>query len=169
MNKPLVYQALILAICMSIGGCSGEQKKQSPEDILQDIKKKSASASKKEPLKIPKLPEKIQYQERRVLTPFRESSQVQQRSSSDRVAPLQGYPLNMLTLVGTITDGDRVYAYVATPDHMIHRVDVNDILGDKKGRVAKIENDRIEVDVVEEIEKQQPKRSIFVLELKDEP
>lgn len=65
--------------------------------------------------------------------------------------PLERFPLDSLVVVGTITINGEIYGLVQEPEkkHMIHRVRVNDRLGENYGRIIAI-TDR-QIDVVEMI------------------
>jgi type IV pilus assembly protein PilP len=52
--------------------------------------------------------------------------------------PLQHFPLDALTMVGTLSAGPNLWALVRTPDHSTHRVQVGDYMGEHYGKVVRI-------------------------------
>jgi type IV pilus assembly protein PilP len=52
--------------------------------------------------------------------------------------PLQHFPLDALTMVGTLSAGPSLWALVRTPDHSTHRVQVGDYMGEHYGKVVRI-------------------------------
>ncbi|MDN5872852.1 MAG: pilus assembly protein PilP [Sinobacteraceae bacterium] len=52
--------------------------------------------------------------------------------------PLEQYPLDALRMVGTLTFNNILYAMIAAPDGIIHRVSVGNYMGKHYGRIMKI-------------------------------
>ncbi|AWP24694.1 MAG: pilus assembly protein PilP [Gammaproteobacteria bacterium] len=52
--------------------------------------------------------------------------------------PLQHFPLDALTMVGTLSAGPKLWALVRTPDHSTHRVQVGNYMGEHYGKVVRI-------------------------------
>jgi Tfp pilus assembly protein PilP len=59
--------------------------------------------------------------------------------------PLLAYPLKSLQLVGTVTENQKISAYLMTPDTMVYQVKEGDIIGDSYGKIVKIYSGHIEV------------------------
>lgn len=61
------------------------------------------------------------------------------RPDTDRaLEPLEQYPLDALQMVGTITSGGVIYALIAAPDRVVHRIAPGDHMGRHYGRVDAI-------------------------------
>lgn len=52
--------------------------------------------------------------------------------------PLEAYPLDSLSMVGTFGSGNQVEALIMAPDKVVHRVAVGQYLGQKDGRVTEV-------------------------------
>jgi len=78
---------------------------------------------------------------------------------------IQSFPLRLLKLTGTVTEKNRVVAFIQTPDNMIYQVGQGDIIGDQSGKVVSIEPNRILI--MENSTSQHAKQHIVTLEIKD--
>jgi len=58
---------------------------------------------------------------------------------------LEGFPLDTLSMVGTLYMGDTMYGLVQTSDGLIHRVVPGNYLGQNDGRIANISESEIQL------------------------
>ena len=58
---------------------------------------------------------------------------------------LEQFPLDTLSMVGTMTVGGTYYGLVQTPDTLVHRVQMGNYVGQNDGRIVSINEDEIEV------------------------
>jgi type IV pilus assembly protein PilP len=58
---------------------------------------------------------------------------------------LEGFPLDTLSMVGTLYIGETMYGLVQTSDGLIHRVVPGNYLGQNDGRIAQISESEIEL------------------------
>ena len=58
---------------------------------------------------------------------------------------LEGFPLSALAMVGTMRKGKAVFALIEDADGGVHLIQVGDYLGDRWGRVERIEDARLHV------------------------
>ncbi len=58
---------------------------------------------------------------------------------------LEGFPLDTLSMVGTLYIGDTMYGLVQTSDGLIHRVVPGNYLGQNDGRISNITESEIEL------------------------
>lgn len=58
---------------------------------------------------------------------------------------LEGFPLDTLRMVGTLTLGGRLYGLVQTRDRLVHRVVVGNYLGQNDGRIIYITDSEIQL------------------------
>ena len=59
---------------------------------------------------------------------------------------LEGFPLDALDMVGTMGQGADYYGLVKSPDGIVHRVKVNNFLGQSYGQILSIAEDKIELE-----------------------
>lgn len=58
---------------------------------------------------------------------------------------LENFPLDTLSMVGTVTQGGRLYGLVQTTDKLIHRVLTGNYLGQNDGRIVSITSSEIQL------------------------
>lgn len=58
---------------------------------------------------------------------------------------LESYPLDSLHMVGTLAQGGTMWALIQTPDGTIHRVTVDNYMGENDGKITKITQNRIDL------------------------
>ena len=59
---------------------------------------------------------------------------------------LEGFPLDALDMVGTMGQGTNYYGLVKDPDGIVHRVQVNNYMGQSYGQILSIADDKIELE-----------------------
>jgi len=59
---------------------------------------------------------------------------------------LEQYPLDTLSMVGTLVREDQTYALVQTPDTLVHRVIPGNYIGQNDGRIVSIDEGGIQVE-----------------------
>ena len=59
---------------------------------------------------------------------------------------LEGFPLDALDMVGTMGQGTDYYGLVKDPDGIVHRVQVNNYMGQSYGQILSIAEDKIELE-----------------------
>lgn len=66
--------------------------------------------------------------------------------SVDRVKEaLEAFPLDALDMVGTMGDSSSIVALIKDPDGVVHRVNVDNYMGQSEGRITAIYEDRIDL------------------------
>lgn len=58
---------------------------------------------------------------------------------------LEQYPLDSLAMVGTLNIDDELWAIVADPDKVVHRVKAGNYLGQNFGKIVEVQEDRLAV------------------------
>lgn len=80
-------------------------------------------------------------------SPFSAVEPVSARGGVDEVspdrAPLEGYALKALTLVGTLSTAGEAWVLVKTPEGNVHRLGVGDRLGRHQGSIVAISGARV--------------------------
>ena len=59
---------------------------------------------------------------------------------------LEGFPLDALDMVGTMGQGTNYYGLVKAPNGIVHRVQVNNYMGQSYGQILSIAEDKIELE-----------------------
>ena len=154
MNAALhIRNALILGVAMvGLTACGGDM-----DDLDQYINEvKSRPGGRIEPLPEVKPYEGFTYvaDAEGVRSPFvPDTPQVAAAGPSGGVGPdpdrspefLEGFPLDTLSMVGTLYIGETMYGLVQTSDGLIHRVVPGNYLGHNDGRISNINESEIEL------------------------
>jgi len=64
---------------------------------------------------------------------------------SRRREELEQFPLDALAMVGTLAQGDTIWALIKAPDRTLFQVSVGNHLGTNHGRITRITEDKIEL------------------------
>ena len=62
--------------------------------------------------------------------------------------PLEQFPLDSLTMVGTLGQGGQEWGLVKSPEGVIHRIQQGNYLGQNYGRITSVTSERIEVEEI---------------------
>jgi len=58
---------------------------------------------------------------------------------------LESFPLDSLTMVGTLTQGEELWALIEDPERLIYKVKVNNFMGQNYGQIIGITENKIEL------------------------
>ena len=136
----------VLAAAM-LAGCSSADSDL--EDFINRTKQEQPAGV--EPLPEVKPYESFFYTAQSLRSPFQpggsgESSSPSVRPDSKRNREfLEQFALDTLKMVGTLSMGGRRYGLVQTKDGIVHRVQPGNYLGQNEGRIAQIEDSKINV------------------------
>jgi len=155
----------MLCLCLSLVGC-GRGGADDLDKFLSDTRKKANESAKNEPKPIVKLPRPVSYKAGRLANPFAPSG-VTPASQKTAASPLQAYPINMLRLIGTVTDGLVTIAYILAPDKKVYTVSKGDLLGDRGGIIILVQPGRLNVMEQDIEDGKQGMQRVITLELKD--
>ncbi|MGI9262743.1 MAG: pilus assembly protein PilP [Woeseiaceae bacterium] len=149
----LVRNSLILAVAMvGLAACGGDM-----DDLDQYINEvKSRPGGRIDPLPQIEPYEVFMYvaDAQGIRSPFvPDTPQVSQSGPGQGIGPdpdrsrefLEGFPLDTLSMVGTLYIGETMYGLVQTSDGLIHRVVPGNYLGQNDGRIAQIDESGIEL------------------------
>jgi|SRR5690606_31384437 len=139
----------------SLSGCAGD---------LSDLRKFVEQEKARPPGPIEPLPqiqpyETFTYQAQGVRSPFRPddssatAASEQGQASGSGIQPdfnrnkeyLERFPLDTLSMVGTITANGQHFGLVADPEGAVHRVQVGNYLGQNHGQIIEIGNTQIKL------------------------
>lgn len=139
--KPIVQSALLS--CVLLAGCLGGEH--------QDLREFVKNAGNGMRGKVEKLPEMVAYEPMsyeafELPDPFTPRKIEPEKGSGGGPAPdldrrreaLEAYPLESLTMVGTLERGKGRWAVIRTPDNNLYRVSAGNYMGQNFGAVALI-------------------------------
>jgi len=128
---------------------------------LADLQEYVLAVKQREPSGIDPLPE-IKHPNTFVFNPASgrdpfvldvQSEQVVTKATDNGIAPdttrrkeeLEQFDLDSLTMVGTVEQGDTVWALVKSPEKVLHHVRVGNYLGRNNGQIVRITEEEIEL------------------------
>jgi type IV pilus assembly protein PilP len=59
--------------------------------------------------------------------------------------PLEGFPLDSLTMVGTLLEGNNMWALISDPQKIVHMIKVNNYIGQNYGKITSVLENKIDV------------------------
>jgi len=59
--------------------------------------------------------------------------------------PLEGFPLDSLTMVGTLQEGNNMWALIADPQRIVHMARLNNYMGQNYGKIIGIIENKIDI------------------------
>src|SRR4249919_912650 len=138
---------LLACACTMLAGCSPSTKEL--EAWVQEVKARPAPPL--DPLPVMKQFETFEYAAQALRDPF--SAPVPDRESGNGKGPdpnrrkeaLEAYPLDSLSMVGTIGSGGSLVGLLMAPDKVTYRVRVGNYMGQNDGRITAVFDDRIEM------------------------
>lgn len=138
---------LLACVGTLLAGCSPSTKEL--EAWVAEVKARPAPPL--DPLPVMKQFETFEYAAQGLRDPF--SSPVPDRESGNGKGPdpnrrkeaLEAYPLDSLTMVGTIGAGSNIVALLMAPDKVTYRVTTGNYVGQNDGRITGVFDDRIEI------------------------
>lgn len=142
-------QAAILALALALGACGGGM-----EDLDAYITEvKSRPGGRIDPLPQIKPYEMYTYSAQTMREPFvQDKPKVTQAQTGPKPVLnrnkeyLEQFPLDSLTMVGTLSQQNRTYALVQTQDGLVHRVVPGNYVGQNDGRIVAISDAEIRVE-----------------------
>ncbi|MET0329250.1 MAG: pilus assembly protein PilP [Luteimonas sp.] len=144
----------VLAIVLTAAGCGRgvtSEPGESPnlEVWVEEVKQRPAPAL--EPLPVMQQFETFEYSAQGIRDPFSnaftdDSSGSGPRPDSNRRKEVtEQFPLDSMSMVGTIGTGARMLGLVLGPDKMTYRINPGNYLGQNDGRVTSVTENRIEL------------------------
>jgi type IV pilus assembly protein PilP len=143
-----LWAALALGACVGLAGCGGESH--------QDLRAWMADQGKGarghvDPLPQIKPYEPFTYNAFDLPDPFKPRKIEPTKGGGSKLAPdltrrrepLEAYPLESLNMVGTLSQGKKMYALVRTPDKDVYQVSVGNYLGQNFGVILDITESEI--------------------------
>lgn len=147
---------IALVSCLSIAALSGCTLGRG--DLEQWVAaEKAKKGAPLDPLPVVKTFETFEYKDQDLRDPFSPSVEEQRQEEAASAGganapdqnrtrePLEAAPLDSLMMVGTMGTGNAVEGLVKDADGVVHRVHVNNYLGQNYGRITSIAEDHIEL------------------------
>jgi len=137
---------IIVGMCALLAGCSGGGDMAKLQQFVA-----TADAGYIPPVKpIPKVPAPsiVAFNMHNFLDPFepfamRLPGRGPNPDSRLPTGPLQKFPLDALTMVGTMSMGHKLWALITDPHHATHRVEVGTYLGEHFGKIVRISPNKV--------------------------
>lgn len=107
----------------------------------------------------------VEYKKGAARSPFDEGNNSPGKTASN---PLSAYAVSVLRFVGTVSEENKVWAYITTPDNKVYKITEGDKIGDHDGIVKKITSKQIEILEQQMDEDKQDSQRIITLQLKEE-
>ena len=149
-RSPLAFGMLAVALSAGLAGCGGEQEELSQ---WMDQQRREAKPNV-EPISAPKKFVPQPYLALNGVEPFsnqkltvalkqeaRQPNSLLSAEINRRKEPLEAYPLDSMSMVGSVVRGGRPYALLRV-DNLLYQVKPGDYIGQNYGKITKIsEND----------------------------
>lgn len=144
--------SVCLMLVVGLGGCT-----MGRGDLEQWVAaEKAKKGAPLEALPVVKTFETFEYKDQDLRDPFSPSPEEQRQAQTSTGSgpqpdqnrpkePLESFPLDSLAMVGTIGVGGAAEGLVKDTDGVVHRVHVNNYLGQNYGRITLIAEDHIEL------------------------
>lgn len=136
---------LISALTLGLGACSGDNSDL--ESYINDIKSRKSRPiepiPKFAPLPIFKFPEDDPRRSPFKPVDLKKRTDINAPDKNRQKQPLEAYPLDALKFVGTLKQGNEMWALIKQPNNQITRVKAGDYMGQNYGRIVIIKNDKI--------------------------
>jgi len=107
-----------------------------------------------EPLPRVKPTPSFQYTASELVDPFSQANLIQRRPTPDggpapdptrRKEPLEQFPLDALSMVGTLSNDDSSWAIIRAPDGTVHRAGAGNYLGQNYGKIQAVNDTEVEI------------------------
>ncbi|HET6546584.1 MAG TPA: pilus assembly protein PilP [Rhodanobacteraceae bacterium] len=149
-SNPAAARLILLVLTLAaLTGCT-----RGTFDLHQWVaEEKAKKGAPLEPLPVIKTFETFKYQDQDLRDPFSPSAEEQTENANagphpdqNRARePLEAFPLDGLSMVGTIGLGKSIQGLVKDPDGVIHRVRVGEYMGQNYGHIVAIAEDHIDL------------------------
>jgi len=142
---------LVLAPLLMLAGCADQSMRDLESFVVNTHKDRQPRV---EPLPRIKPTPTFEYTAAELVDPFSEANLIQQRPSrkdgpapdpTRRKEPLEEFPLDALSMVGTLSNAEASWAIIRTPDGTVHRAGQGNYLGQNYGQIKAVKDTQIEI------------------------
>jgi type IV pilus assembly protein PilP len=153
-DRPIPILAGLVVASALLSGCGGGQEHADLREFMEEVKQRPAGPV--EPLPSFEQVPPFAYQASDMRSPFdppvvlkrveRAEGGVQVTPDLSRVKQyLEQFPVGSLTMVGTLSQGDRLFALIRDGEGGVHRVARGDYMGTDHGKVQRIGENELEL------------------------
>jgi type IV pilus assembly protein PilP len=135
MKKEKYIIVLLLVVSLFLTGCAQRRHMRELEQYVAKLKADAANNSVK-PLTGLETPIPVIYTAKNLRSPFETSMSTKSHIAGE--SPLQTYPMAALDFKGTVTEGDKTWGFIETPDKKLYQVKLGDMIGDHYGKITDI-------------------------------
>lgn len=146
-----ISTSLLIASLLVLAGCA-DKRMSDLESFVENTHKDRKP--RVEPLPRVKPNPTFEYTASELVDPFSQANLIQQRPTQDggpapdptrRKEPLEDYPLDALSMVGTLSNDDSAWAIIRTPDGTVHRAGQGNYLGQNYGKIQAVKDTEVEI------------------------
>ncbi|MBS1270026.1 MAG: hypothetical protein MAG794_00978 [Gammaproteobacteria bacterium] len=141
----------LAAFLLAVSGCADRS--------MQDLESFVANAHKDRKPRIEPLPRlrpnpTFTYTAAELVDPFSQENLIQRRPSrkegpapdpTRRKEPLEQFPLDALSMVGTLSNDEASWAIIRAPDGTVHRAGEDNYLGQNYGKITDVKETQVEI------------------------
>jgi len=142
-NYLLKISCFILLVILLMS-CSKEKKQAELSQYVENLSKKTVASI--EAIPIFKSYESSRYDPNEGHSPFSPLKATVSEGNQKLTHVLQRYPLKALTMVGTLSDHDMIWALIRTPKGRVYPIRYGQVIGKLSGYVKAIDENHVEVE-----------------------
>ena len=170
-KKHRLILVIFILFAILLYSCSRHDNTRDLKYYVEQLKQASNKHLKSNLASPLKPPAPVTYQDDSLRPPFGNLVEMNKNSSNSKAIganPLLAYSLSMLKFVGTLSQKGTMAAFILAPDNMIYQVNIGSEIGDHKGKVINVQEDRIEIMEQNLGSRDEQAKRIITLQLKDE-
>jgi len=142
---------LLIASLLALSGCADKRMNDLESFVKNTHKDRKPRV---EPLPRIKPTPTFEYTASELVDPFSQANLIQRRPTPDggpapdptrRKEPLEQFPLDALSMVGTLSNDDSSWAIIRAPDGTVHRAGRGNYLGQNYGEIKAINDTEVEL------------------------
>lgn len=141
---PRISALLLIAVSLSLSGCA--------DKTMNDLESFVANTHKDRKPRVEPLPRvkpnpTFEYTASELADPFSQANLIQRRPTpgdgpapdpTRRKEPLEQFPLDALSMVGTLANEEASWAIIRAPDGTVHRASEGNYLGQNYGKISAV-------------------------------
>lgn len=142
---------LLIASLTVVSGCADKSMNDLERFVENTHKDRKPRV---EPLPRIKPNPTFEYTAAELVDPFSQANLIQRRPTPEggpapdptrRKEPLEQFPLDALSMVGTLSNNDSSWAIIRTPDGTVHRAGKGNYLGQNYGEIQAVKDTEVEI------------------------
>ena len=142
---------LLIASLLALSGCADKRMNDLESFVANTHKDRKPRV---EPLPRIKPTPTFEYTASELVDPFSQANLIQRRPTPDggpapdptrRKEPLEQFPLDALSMVGTLSDTESSWAIIRAPDGTVHRAGEGNYLGQNYGEIKAVKDTEVEI------------------------